>query len=146
MPLLKDEKTGKSLPGKWDPLVAERLPKALFKELGQTRAASDGGVTSVTAQLQRACPIFFSSADESSLKGWRLLKRSQQPGTDEASRAQLLKEALAVFRPIVGSVKHDDLVELISCFVSQRMKLLKEPAAHAASLAAIEDAVARLTL
>jgi len=140
VPLQKDAQ-GRPQPGKWDVLVAERLPKALFMEIGEIRRVGDGG--GVTSQLQRECPDFFSSADESSLQGWKVLQSSQQPNMDEPTRAQLLQQALRIFVPIVGTVKLD---HLLGSFMSMRAKLIAAPAAHAASIETTERAVVELAI
>ena len=90
-PLCKDAQ-GKPQPGKSDPEVDTKLPKALLMRLGELCGAEAGA--SISAQLQRDCPTFFCAADAALLRGWELLRRAARPDTAAPDRATLLQQAL----------------------------------------------------
>ena len=124
VPLQKDS-AGRPLPGKWDATVDTKLPKALFMELG----GADGG-GALTAELQRHCPTFFSTADQAVLKGWSLLNRAATPSVAHDERASLLSQAMRTFS---GVTAHVDLPKLLAAIVKQRSSLASAPAAAAAT-------------
>ena len=137
LPLLKDG-SGRPLPGKWDPAVEVALPKALFMELG---SASEGG-GALTAELQRHCPTFFSSADQASLKGWSLLARASAVTTSNDQKTELLAQAVQTFTAVVG---HIDLPKVLTTLLTHRAALVSSPAASAA-IATIDRGIADLPL
>lgn len=133
LPTLKDA-SGRPLAGKWDVTIESHLPKALFMELG----AADGG-GSLTAELQRHCPTFFSDSDQQALTGWSLLQRASRPSAAPDEKAELLAQAVRTFK---GVVAHLDLAKVRALpdplftlrLPSRRVPGLLRPPLHVAGL------------
>ena len=137
MPLLKDS-SGRPLPGKWDDAIEVRLPKALFMEMG----GAEGGGT-LTAELQRHCPTFFSSSDQAALRGWSLLTQARaSPQRRTTSALSSLTSAVQTFTSVIA---HIDLPKLLTALLTQRANLSSTPAAAPATRV-IDAAIAELPL